>query len=333
MIRRSLVFILIGAATGLMAGAQTPVPRMGAEPRAFSLIFDGAAGYLGIETEEVTKENFGAFGLREVRGVAIEKVIDKSPAQAAGLQAGDVIVTFNGEDVTSVRKLTRLIADVAPDHRVNLTVLRNGGERELTATMAKRPAPRFDDGTFAAGRLRLPPGTVLPNLPDPALLPPRTSIPRIEGFPQAGGSGDNFFTYRGFGGRQIGIGVTPLTRQLADHYGVTGGLMINNVRENSPAAAAGLRAGDIVVEADGKEVKSDRDLVRTIAEKKIGDVRLTIVRDRSRQTLSVTPEEVKGDFQMFERAVPGSGERNLAAPAAPTPPVPLDHFFTPGRVL
>ena len=54
----------------------------------FSMFFDGDGSYLGVQTEEVTKENFAKYGLREVRGVAVEKVMEGSPAEKAGLQSG-----------------------------------------------------------------------------------------------------------------------------------------------------------------------------------------------------------------------------------------------------
>ena len=87
-------------------------------------------------------------GLHDVRGVAVEKVLENSPAAAAGLQDGDVMCFSNGEEVTSVRKLTRLIGEVAPDHQVALTVLRNGSEMNISATVGKRPAPQFGNGNF-----------------------------------------------------------------------------------------------------------------------------------------------------------------------------------------
>ena len=48
--------------------------------------------------------------------------MEKSPAESAGIRTGDVIVKFNGDEVTSVRKLTRLIGEVDPDHQATLTV-------------------------------------------------------------------------------------------------------------------------------------------------------------------------------------------------------------------
>src|ERR1043165_7381385 len=102
MISKSLACFLLGiAAANAALAQQTPAPQGDNSPRAFAWSFDGEGGYLGVQTQEVTRENFAKFGLRDVRGVAVEKVMDKSPAAAAGIQAGDVIVRFNGEEVTS----------------------------------------------------------------------------------------------------------------------------------------------------------------------------------------------------------------------------------------
>ncbi|MGH9819116.1 MAG: PDZ domain-containing protein, partial [Pyrinomonadaceae bacterium] len=97
-----------------------------------------------------------------------------------------------------------------------------------------------------------------------------------------------------------------LTKQLGEYFGVANGegLLVSSVRENSPAAKVGLKAGDVIVEIDGKAVKGDFDIARTLNEKKEGDVDLTIVREHNRQTFRVTPETVKGDlaplFQKFD---------------------------------
>jgi serine protease Do len=287
MIQRSLAFLLAGFVLVIGAGAQTPSPGAKGETRTFSMFFDGDGGYLGVQTVEVTKENFAKYGLREVRGVAVEKVIEGSPAQAAGLQNGDVIVAFNSEQVTSTRKLTRLLGEVSPDHQVKLTVVRSGGEREIVATIGKRPMPKFEEGSFGP----------FPRIPDFPRMPQMEQLPRVEAFPP--GAPDQPFVWRMGSGRRIGVGVTTLTKQLSEHFGVAGGLMINDVRADSPAAKAGLKAGDIIVEADGREIKGEGDLIRAIQETKDGDVNLTIIRDRNRQTVRVTPEEAKDGFNSF----------------------------------
>ena len=78
-------------------------------------------------------------------------------------------------------------------------------------------------------------------------------------------------------------------------------------REGSPAEKAGLKAGDIIVEADGAPVKGSMDLINAINAQKVGTVSLTVVRNGSRQTLTVTPEESKGEWDLVKMiaTVPG----------------------------
>src|SRR5215204_685467 len=137
MIRKSLALLVVGFVLFVSGQAQTSAPGAKSEAHAFSMFFDGDSGYLGIQTEEITRDNFGKYGLREVRGVAVEKVLEGSPAEKAGIQNGDVIIRFENEEITGTRKLTRMLAEVSPDHQVRLTVLR-GSEREITATVGKR---------------------------------------------------------------------------------------------------------------------------------------------------------------------------------------------------
>jgi serine protease Do len=318
MFRKSFVFILLTMMSGLCVWGQekaTPAPKAQAEGRAFAFAFGGGS-YLGIETDEVTRENMGKYNLREVRGVAIEKVLDKSPAEAAGLQAGDVIVKFEGEDVTSVRKLMRLLGEVAPDHEARLKIVRNGDEREVTVTVGKRPGHEWKEGAFTTV-----PGVRLGKLEMPE-MPKMPPMPATPGTPQwkVEGVAPRAFAWVG-STRQIGVGITSLTKQLGEVFGVPDGkgLLITEVRENSPASRAGLKAGDIIVEIDGKEISRDHSLLRTLHEKKDGDVTLTVVRDRNRQTFTVTPEAGKGQFGEFSELLDGKalGEFQLAMPPIP----------------
>ena len=338
MIRKSLAFVLLGAAAATASYAQTSETQPKPQTRAFSMIFDSDGSYLGVETADVTKENFGKYGLRGVRGVAVEKVMENSPAATAGLQTGDVITKFNGEEITSVRKLTRLIGEVAPDHQVTLTVSRGGNEREVTATLGKRPTPKFENGAFGFNMPQAPGQFEMPDTPDfPMQLPP-SSDRLMQRLPMPPGAAGDTFVWRAGSSRQIGVSVSPLTKQLGDYFGVEeGGVLVNTVRENSPAAKAGLKAGDIITEIDGKAVKGDMDLIRAIGEKKDGEVTLTVIRDRNRQTIRVTPEEVKGGGNFFEfpqGSAPGAFKfTSPKTPDAPMSPTPLNQFFFPGRVL
>jgi len=308
---RFIASILIVTSSFILSfGQDAPAPAKPdttpTAPKVFSWDFDGGGSYLGVQTQEVNKENFSKFGLRDVRGVAVEKVSENSPAAAAGIQAGDVIVKFNGEEVTSARKLTRLIGEVDPDHQARVTVLRNGSEQEITATLAKRPMPKFAEGNFnfpvapngSFDLKDLPQMRDMPNLKDmPDFKSMSPGEPHVFTLPNGEGRS---FTWRSGEGRSIGVGITPLTKQLASHFGVEGGALVNDVRENSPAARAGLKAGDIIVEADGKAVRSQFDLIKSINDKKDGSVQITVVRNGKRQTMSVTPEVSKDTGFVFD---------------------------------
>ena len=218
----TLAFVFVLSGIGALAQTPVPAPPSPPEPRVFSFSFDGDGGYLGVRTEEVTKDNFSKLGLREVRGVAVAEVVQGSPAEAAGLQKGDVIVRLNGDEIASSRKLTRLMGEISPDHTAKVTVLRNGAEREFNVTVGKRPGPQFGEGSF-----RLPEGIEKFEFPKMEDMPNLDKLPRFEGRP-----GEPIVW--SFGNRrQIGVGLTPLTKQLSDHFGVENGALINTVRQPS----------------------------------------------------------------------------------------------------
>lgn len=306
------IFVLTGVAAIAQTSESVP-PRERLQLTQVVEGFGSGGSYLGIQTQEVTKENFSKFGLRAVRGVAVEKVLDDSPAKQAGLQDGDVIVRFNGEEVTSYRKLTRLINETAPDHQAKLTVSRGGNERDVTVTVGKRPTPKFEMGSMSVAT----PGRVF-----------ERTIPAVPGFrvdnsPQIvtgdvfvwndGKEGGNFV----FGStKQIGVSISGLTKQLGEYFGVSDGkgILINNVAENSPAAKAGIKAGDVIIEAEGKPVNNSVDLIRGINEKKEGEVTLTILRNRNRQTVKVTPEKMKEGDTPFRGFGQSGGAITMIAP-------------------
>lgn len=281
------LFFVIGTIS--ISAQITPQP----EGRYRAMLVPAFSGsFLGVQTVDVTNENYSRFGLSEVRGVAVDKVVKNSPAEKAGLQNGDVIIRFDGESVTSVRKLTRLIGEVAPDHKINITVLRNASERDIEITLAKREM-NFDAGGFyGRGNIEL-----LENMPT---LPrtPRVPISPPTPYPPMGNDG-NVSIWGTGASRQIGVTVTRLSNQLADYFGVAEGkgLLINEVRADSPAAKAGLKAGDVIVEIDGKKIEKNIDLIKAVNEKKDGPVAIIVIREKKRQTFLLEPQ--KSDEQDF----------------------------------
>src|SRR6266498_2505357 len=141
--KNAFYFIVSLLLTGGIALAQqaTPAPPAtappapmvpgapGEFPQAFSL---SVASYVFLfYAEDINKENMARYGMREARGVGITQVIKDSPAEKAGLKKDDVVVRFEGDSVTSVRKLNRLVSEVAPDQTVKLGISRGGGEHEV----------------------------------------------------------------------------------------------------------------------------------------------------------------------------------------------------------
>ena len=301
---------------------QTPAPPAGASTTFF---FEG--NFLGVRTEEVTRENASRYGVAgEPRGVGVREVVKGSPAEKAGLRVGDVILRFDGEQVTSVRKLTRLIEEAAPGQAARLTVLRGGSEQQLTATLARRePFAGAEFGPLVQGlggdldfgeryREKLGEHSELWQLKGDELRERLEEMRRKS--PELFSLGSS---------RRIGVSTSSLGKQLADFFGVQHGVLINSVEANSPAEKAGLKAGDVVTEADGKQVEDPDDLVRALGAKQEGEVTLTVVRDRNRRTVRVTPER---------RQAPGAGVlpgslRLVRPPVAMTLPRATRHSPAP----
>jgi membrane-associated protease RseP (regulator of RpoE activity) len=269
------VLSLLGAiilSTGMALAQQSPAPP--APPatqdddfdQTFTFFTDG--GYLGVYAEDINKDNMSRYNLRQVRGVAITRVVNDSPAEKAGLRKDDVILRIDNENVTSVRKLNRLVSEIAPDQTVRVTISRAGAEQELTATMARRNTSKSFQGLLKDNLGNWEWDRYLPDNEGPMVF--------------------------AFGGnRRIGISTTELTKQLADYFGITGGkgVLVTSVSEDGPAAKAGIKAGDVVIAVDGETVDSSGDISRIINRKKDGEVTLTIVRNKSQQTIRVAPTE------------------------------------------
>ncbi len=92
----------------------------------------------------------------------------------------------------------------------------------------------------------------------------------------------------------LGVGVQPLTPELSKSFGVSGdGVLVNQVMPKSPAEAAGLKVGDLILSVDGKVVKDPRELQRVIADAEIGKtIALTVLREKQQRTVNVRVGEM-----------------------------------------
>jgi len=312
MTRNKLALVLalilgVGVIAGGISYAQESAAPLAAldaqEPattdRSFSF-FLGDGAFLGVGAEDISKENMGRYGMREVRGVGVTQVIKDSPAEKAGLKKDDVILRFDGESVSSTRKLTRLVSESSPDQTVRITISRGGGEQEVSATLSKH-----NMGNLLGASIR---NDVLKGI--------QKDWPQIQ-------SGDGDFNVFSFGAnRRIGVSTQTLTKQLADYFGAKdGGVLITSVTENSPAAKAGLKAGDVITAIDGEKVDSSGDITRAINKKQDGEVSLTVLRDRNSRTVNLTPEKSKEPMILRPGTI---GGQRIMIPSIAIPEINVD---------
>ena len=258
-----------------------------------SVLFSGSGGYLGVQITDVDEERASDLGMVRPYGALIREVVAAGPADEAGLEDGDVIVRWNGERLESVAQLQRLSQETPPGREVQLMVLRDGAEREIAVELGSRRSmlPRI----VRSGRGENP---IIGGRGLTWVSPPRVEI-------QRGPSGESIVF---FGRPRLGVNVQSLGEQLADYFGVEGGALVTSVTEDSPAAAGGLQAGDVIVGIGDEEVDGPGDLTRTLSDLEPGEVSVRIVRDGAERTLTVELEE-RDDLFRWRRGDDGSFRR------------------------
>jgi len=215
----------------------------------------------------------------------VTQVDPTSPAARAGVKPGDVLLSFNSHDMRGGSvELAKWLTVGAP---FVLKIRRNAAVRTLRGTLARRP-PNWDQKMVVElsmpERMDLRERT-LSRGSDPGVMRVRTRVPMVEPLPAlltpALGLGAGVYPF-------AGAEFTRLNTDLCDALGVKEeGVFVTNVAEGSPARNAGLRGGDIILQADRIRLTSPVDLVRAIRTADDGDhsVRLQILRKHQLQTL------------------------------------------------
>ena len=108
-------------------------------------------GYLGVSIQGLTPDLAKAMQIKDTKGALVAGVTKGSPAEAAGIKAGDVIVNFDGKDVTETSTLPALVAATPIDKTVPVKVLRNGGEQTQTVKVGRMPGEHATAGQPATG--------------------------------------------------------------------------------------------------------------------------------------------------------------------------------------
>ena len=193
-------------------------------------------GYLGVGVYDVTKEVGESLGVTANHGVLVGEVTAGGPADKAGVQNGDIIVSVNGKALANRGALTRAVAMTQPGDALKLEVLRSGKTLNLVAKAGTRPSE-----TALLARQN---GEEEGDAPDAA----------DTGKPGA-----------------LGLAVQPLTDGLRHKYDLkptVHGLVVTGLADDSDAARKGLHAGDVLVSANQKPLATAADLAAVIAEAK-----------------------------------------------------------------
>jgi serine protease Do len=267
----------IAALIGLFAcGSASPLSQ------AQNVMFSSAGAYLGIQMADVTATNMSQYKLSNERGVIVRSVVKGSPAEAANLHEGDVILEFAGYPVWSSMQLTRLVQETPAGRKVEVVVSRDGKRMSLTAQIANRAREQGDNGMVLPGPDWLGPGMhsfrfAVPGIPDENNTEPPGRKPRL------------------------GLTLQPLTDQLGEFLGVPNkkGALIVSVASGS-ASWGKLKSGDVIIGAGGRNIDSPEDLTRLIRDKAEGSITLKIIRNKKETSvvIDLPPEENPKGYQL-----------------------------------
>jgi S1-C subfamily serine protease len=267
--------------------------RLGDKIRELAVLA-GRGSQLGVSVRDLDADQAKA-----QTGAVVEDVRAGSAAEKAGIRKGDVITEFDGEKVRGVRHLTRLVTETPEGRTVTASVLREGKRVEVAVTP--------DSGSMASADRKFE-----------VLVPPMRfekrrggdddmtwSMPRIpDGAWAFKGRPSELFGFKSERGR-LGVRVQELDGQLAEYFGTSRGVLVNSVDADSPAARAGIKAGDVVTAVNGKAVAEPSDLIDAVAAVDDGaTLTLDITRDKKAQSVKATLDKETSEAQPRKRVSP-----------------------------
>ena len=267
--------------------------RIQVEPRRDRnvMVLDGRGSELGAMVSDVEAKSATA-------GVKIDEVHSDSPAEKAGLKAGDIVVDYDGERVRSARQFTRLVQETPEGRSVAIGIMRDGKKQTVNATpeagrMTWNFGPDVDRALREAERgmrgfhFDVPAPYFDFRYDDRDNREPRRfeyRVPQEFRVPVPG---------YGFGRGRLGVTVQSLTDELEEFFGAkNGGALVSSVSKDSAAAKAGIKAGDVIVSINGKAVSDTRDLTDAL-EDITGDATIVVLRDKQEMTLKATLERIR----------------------------------------
>lgn len=216
--------------SGGSVGIGFAIPSALAEPVIDQIIKYGRTrrGWLGVRIQVVTDEIAESLGLEEARGALIASVTPEGPAEEAGIRAGDVILSFNGEKIQEMRELPRLVAETDIESDAMVTLWRDGEEMTMDVTVGELEKAE-EEGLLARG-------------------------------PKTEASGKEFDA--------LGLTVRSITPSARQDFAIPGnveGVLVSRVMEGSEAYEKDLMEGDVIVEVNQQKVSTPDEVAEIIA--------------------------------------------------------------------
>jgi serine protease Do len=226
-------------------------------------------GWLGVKIQSITEDLAEAYGVKENTGALVATVTPESPAAKAGIQNGDVILKFDGKDVTTMRGLPRLVAQTPIGKDVDVELLRKGQRSTMKVAVGRLTE---EDEPPKASAKEVPKGKSKNKDRDKQDKQGSTSRPSL-----------------------IGLVLAPINEELRTKYNLgkeAKGVVVLEVDPASPAAERGVKVGDVIVEVAQEAVTSLDDIAKSVDK----------VRKAGRKAVLLRLEDGKGDLRFV--AVP-----------------------------
>ena len=224
--------------------------------------------YLGVRLLDVDAGKANTLKLGEERGVLVTSVEEGSPAENAGIKPNDVLLSYNGEKILGVQQFIRLVGETPVGRKVAVQLWRDGKTLTLNVTIGAL-RERGEPSTFITFP-PLPPATgfYIPDMPKPLMLSENSVL---------------------------GIECEPLNQQLANYFGVKGGLLVRSVQKNSAAEKVGLKAGDVITEIGSQSLSNNHDLssyFRSHHQRGVS-IPLTVTRDHKQLKIDLPNSDIE----------------------------------------
>ena len=186
-------------------------------------------GWLGVRIQTVTDEIAESLSIPETGGALVANVTAEGPAAVAGIQVGDIVVQFDGLDVTAMRQLPKLVAQTPIDKEVEVVVLRKGERKTFKVKIGRLEESATEGGDKAA--------------PKPVEKPRKQSM--------------------------LGLSLASMSDELRNRYEIdssVSGVVVTAVEPDSPAEEKEVHVGDVIVEVTHTQMKSPDDLTARLGE-------------------------------------------------------------------